>query len=983
LDAEDAFALFQRRCPPQELTIFEEHVDECPTCRRFLAEIARAEEWTVGGAPTVASEEETGSGLPLQGGDKLGRFEVDHILGQGGMGVVYAARDPELGRMVAIKLLHERARGQEHTERLRREARAMARVPHPNVAQVYEVGRHGEQIFLAMERIDGPTLRKWLRQEPRTWKEVVNVFLKAGQGLAAAHGEGLVHRDFKPDNVLIAQDRVVVTDFGLVQSHSPDASPEPEPDREAEGDVEGISLTRTGAILGTPAYMSPEQLESREIDARTDQFSFCVALFEALYGKRPFPGSTITSLRNALQHGVLQVPENTPKVPTEMHRILSRGLAYAPEDRFSTMEELLDRLRRALSPKRRWLPPAIALGAGLAATALFALGAGSNPDASCPAPKSPWNSQLESALVRRLSTNSVVPAMQNRLRDALVSHAESWSIAHVEACKDTRVRGHQSESILDLRMACLRRQLRYFESHTAELTDSSSVNIDTAIAASLALASPQTCSNIDLLESKASGLQTIELSEAERTLDRELAAIDTKMHLGEIKTALERIQALRPRLETSASPMLAAEAGYLRAQLLEDSGELEDAKAAYDGVLPYASKAKDEALIARVWIRQLHLVGAEQKNHALARELERVAELAIARASDSELEPLFVSTMGVIAHSKGDYERAEELIRKALAGYRELPGDRHPQVLQLMHNLGEVLQRRGEYEAANEVLERVLTEREKLYGREHSSVASTTAQVAHYYLQKGDYAKALERYRQSLKIRRRTLGENSPNVAASRTMVGIALSAMGRNAEARREHESALDIWQRRLGAKHAMVATAYTNLGNTYFREGKYDEAREHFESSLAITKAELGEKHPEVTSALFNLGNVARIQDGDCEHARPYWQKTLEIREKTLDPDHPHLAFPLTSLGECLVDEGRSSTAKELLERALVIRKAKDTDPLLTAETRFALARALWAESQRERALELARTASESFATSANHAEQLSEVEKWLATR
>jgi diguanylate cyclase (GGDEF)-like protein len=312
--------------------------------------------------------------------ERIGRFTVLHEIASGGMGVVYAALDEQLDRKVAIKLLHTReTRDREAYGRMMREARAMARLSHPNVVQVHDVGRVDGDVFVAMEYVQGLSLRKWLKAAPRSWRDVLDTFRQAGQGLGAAHAAGIVHRDFKPDNVVVTTDRrVKVLDFGLARWHDPrahvpaidgDDAPAPPHDDErpsevaeptggkaeatdvedaepeATGDDAALevdrSLTKTGFVMGTPAYMSPEQHKGFPADARSDQFSFCVALYEALYGRRPFPGRTFNKVARAILESEPLPPPESSRVPKWLHRVVMRGLSRDPADRFPSMEALL------------------------------------------------------------------------------------------------------------------------------------------------------------------------------------------------------------------------------------------------------------------------------------------------------------------------------------------------------------------------------------------------------------------------------------------------------------------------------------------------------------------------------------------------------------------------------------------------------------------------------------------------------------------
>src|SRR5262249_47298015 len=269
----------------------------------------------------------------LAAGETVGRYVVRDCIGSGSMGIVYTARDPDLGRRVALKVLRSDPTATESRgarRRLLQEARAMAQRSHPNAVAISDVGVHGDEVFLAMELIDGGTLRDWLRRARRSWRDIVGAFRRAGDGLAAAHAVGLVHRDFKPDNVLVGNDgRVCVTDFGLARPSSG------QPVAQAPGLADHAMdvMTQTGAGIGTPAYMAPEQIEGGVADARSDLFSFCVALYEALYGERPFAAASIPELAAVIARQELRPPPPETRVPSWLRRIVVRGLRAAPAER--------------------------------------------------------------------------------------------------------------------------------------------------------------------------------------------------------------------------------------------------------------------------------------------------------------------------------------------------------------------------------------------------------------------------------------------------------------------------------------------------------------------------------------------------------------------------------------------------------------------------------------------------------------------------
>ena len=331
----------------------------------------------------------------------LGRYRLERELGAGGMGVVHAAFDPDLERTVALKVL--RHASDDASARLLREARAMAKLSHPNVITIFEVGTAAGRDYIAMELIDGETLAGWVRGARLGWRDIVAAFVAAGRGLAAAHGAGLVHRDFKAQNVLRAKDgRILVTDFGL--ACATDAPIEGESRERAPGSPSDRSgtLTATGTLIGTPAYMAPEQWTGGAIGPATDQFSFCVGLWEAVAGERPFRGATLDELRATVLAGPDKLDDE--RVPRPLRAILRRGLAIDPARRWPDTSALLAALQRVLRRRRRVLGAAavVALAGGVVAFAVIPRGA---TPAGCPPsaldPDQVWPARVAAELATR------------------------------------------------------------------------------------------------------------------------------------------------------------------------------------------------------------------------------------------------------------------------------------------------------------------------------------------------------------------------------------------------------------------------------------------------------------------------------------------------------------------------------------------------------------------------------------------------------
>jgi tetratricopeptide (TPR) repeat protein/predicted Ser/Thr protein kinase len=332
-DPETLELLFSGELAPDRRAVIADHAANCPDCHELIDVLFE---------PTTASLPfAPGLGFGLGAGARIDRYVIERRIGQGGMGVVYAARDPELGRGIAIKVLRVGA----PAERLRREAQALARLSHPNVVAVHDVGEHAGQTFIAMALVDGDNLRRWLEQ-PRSVAETLGVLRAAGRGIAAAHAAGLIHRDLKPDNIFIAHDgAVLVGDFGLARDVEPAAAVE-----HAALDTP-IEMTATGTVLGTPAYMAPEQADGAAT-AASDQFAFCITAWEALYGARPFRAKTLPTLQAEIAAGAIALPSDQRGVPSRIHGALQRGLAARPDARFGSMDQLLD----VLAPRRRRWP---------------------------------------------------------------------------------------------------------------------------------------------------------------------------------------------------------------------------------------------------------------------------------------------------------------------------------------------------------------------------------------------------------------------------------------------------------------------------------------------------------------------------------------------------------------------------------------------------------------------------------------------------
>ena len=394
----------------------------------------------------------------------LGRFEMGRRLGAGAMGIVCEARDPDLERKVALKVLRSDALDPAVVDRLMLEARALAKLRHPNVVTVYEVGNDAGNRFIVMDLVEGGTLRKWLAQS-RPWREVVAMFIQAGRGLEAAHAAGLVHRDFKPDNVLVEGGQARVVDFGLAAGTDLEATM---PDVDGLPISGNVRLTQTGAFVGTPAYMAPEQFSGAATPA-SDQYAFCVALFEALHGARPFVDGPLDGLDGILDARRDPLPAGAPKdAPSRLRKVIARGLAFRGSDRWPDMHALLRALERAST--KPWRRPAIVVGAvgmGLAAgaSATAVVSAAPSCDRVADPLRDAWN-DTRRARLRSACDDVGLPYAAptwTRTETILDHYATTWTDARVGVCEATRARPGDEAVLLPAQADCLTQQLQAFE----------------------------------------------------------------------------------------------------------------------------------------------------------------------------------------------------------------------------------------------------------------------------------------------------------------------------------------------------------------------------------------------------------------------------------------------------------------------------------------------------------------------------------------
>jgi tetratricopeptide (TPR) repeat protein len=738
------------RLSPAAVGRVEAHARVCADCHQLIVGALHVP----GLAGTAVTERFGPSPDPAEAkasalakGTTVGRFSVLGLVGRGGMGEVYAAYDPDLDRRVALKLMHDDgvepdARAQ---DRLSREAQAIAKLSHPNVVVVYEVGTFAGRVFIAMEYVEGMTLAAWLGERPRTWREVLGVFLQAARGLSAAHRAGLVHRDFKPQNVMVARDGAVrVMDFGLARHIGANVPLEESgPRSDAPGAATLRTLTRTGERVGTPLYMAPEQFALDVTDARTDQFSFCVALWWALYGAHPFGGGSAAELAKRVTRGRIAPPPAKASAPPRVQKILARGLSADAKARWASMEELAAALAR--DPRRWRRATSLVAAVGVVCAALGVLATRSvvrRADFCAAGPASlaaAWEldgapGTLPPAGSHRAAVKAAIlgsgvggaPRTWERVASLLDTYATRWLGAYRDACEATHVRGEQSAEALDLRMACLNDNLDSARALTQLLARGERDVVGHAAEAAAGLEDFARCADVaqlrngvqppkdPLVRAKVEELRG-RLKEAEALF--ETARFGPAIALAkDVHAAAERLQYCPLQAEAL---VLMGNSNYTieGVQLLERSIDL-------------AERCHDDRVVARAAVALVFPRGFDNRK-AVQRRAE-FASAAIDRiGGDKRLKSWLLNDLGVATTQYGEIEDARRLLTDAIALKIEILGDRHVDVAYSLNNLACVLDLAGDWREALAIADRAIA-----IGREWETEGSTF--LGNHYGTRGD-----------------------------------------------------------------------------------------------------------------------------------------------------------------------------------------------------------------------------------------------------
>ena len=851
------------------------------------------------------------------------------------MGVVHAAYDPKLDRKVALKVLRPGVAGDHGRARLLREAQALGKLAHPNVVAIHDVGMVGSQLWLAMELVEGQTLRAWLG-EPRHWREVLKVMRGAGEGLVAAHAAGLLHRDFKPDNVMVGDDgRARVMDFGLVRVGSEQAStPSGRSQTPSNSGALMAELTQEGSLVGTPAYMPPEQFEEAKITEAADQFSFCATLWEALYGERPFAPDA--------RDGVLRSPPKGRSVPGRLRKVCERGLASNPGARWPSMQALLEQLRWISRSRYRRL---VALGAAAATVGVAGgLAAGwyaAKPD-RCDGAQAElaglWDEDRRPEVKAAILGTGLSYASETwvRVEDRLDQYTEAWASKHIDVCEATRVREFYGDEELGLRMRCMYERKRGLGRVVDTLAVADATVVHNAVKLVAGLPGFDQCDDLEALQATVSPPEDPEVARKVEELRVKLVGIDVAYQAGAYASGLVEADRTVMRAETLGYGPLQAEAKVLRGVLRERMGRF--AEAEHDLLDSYmlATEHRDDDVALRAVSKLTDLLSARQGRHVEGGAWGRTAMALAMRSGNQVRVAQSLVVLGNVLHSQGEYEQARLHHERALRVLEQERVD-HPDIPRALYNLGNTLRVQGGYEQAKRYYER------------------------------------------AMKMEEQALGSRHPRMVVGLSNLGDVFAMLGDHEQSRRYYERALRICEAALGADHPDLAIILNNLGMGSMEQGEYEEARKHFEQALEIWETKLGTEHPYVATVLTNLGGVFEAQ-GAQEQAGAHFERSLEIQE-ALGPDHPNMTDALLGLARIAAAQEDVVTAQARAERAVSILEVAGVAPARLAHARFVLARVSWSDrSQRVRARALAEQARDAC-TKIDAADDLAKVEAWLA--
>lgn len=640
----------------------------------------------------------------LSAGDKLGRYVIVGRVGAGAMGVVYAAFDPQLDRKIALKVVPKAAVAD---ARGLLEAQALAKLAHPNVVAIYDVGERDALLWIAMEFVEGPTLDAWLDERPRSVTEILDVFEAAITGLAAAHAAGLTHCDLKPSNLMVGKDaRVRVMDFGLARAERAPGTAESSPPDGAAGPSRRNGMTGGGGAIGTPAYMPAEQHEGQSLDGRADQFSLCVTLWEALYRERPFAGSTVPEITAAIMDGVIRTPSAAATVPAWLRRVCERGLAKDPAARWPSVIALGDALARGRRTLRRRLVGASVISVPVIAGLAWA-GHSIHEDRlrlACSeqgeAIRQVWNAQQRAALVASISAvdRSYAASTAARTADWLDTWADAWSEARRDVCVAQRIEAPSNVVLPGRAMQCLDERRVVFEATVGELLEGGEVTALRGVGTAAALPKVNACRDPAYLR-QLPAFAGDALDDA-RQIRATLLAARGAFRRGQYPDAVQAAEQALAAARTADLDALVAEASYVLGAILPRTGDADRARTLLRAAYVEGTRAGALEVATLAATNLLALPGTGTAEATAWADAARTALHGWDADGQSTVAAGLLGNIGNLHLRRGDVDAAEAALLESLEISEHELGAGHPRSLAVRMSVGRVALQRDDVDAA-------------------------------------------------------------------------------------------------------------------------------------------------------------------------------------------------------------------------------------------------------------------------------------------
>lgn len=891
-------------------------------------------------------------------------------IASGAAGDVHLATDPTLDRPVAVKLLRARADPSD-LRRLHREARTLARLAHPNVVHVYEVGEHDGRLFLVMEYVDGSSLLERQREpeNPPTFDQLVHAYVEAAQGIAAAHAAGIVHRDIKPANLLIGKDgRVRVADFGL--AHPLEDPTDPRPARPATdptdpdprklavddaplvGPIPPLATESRQARGGTPAYMAPETLSAGIADARSDQFSWAVSFYEAIYGNRPRArlGHPLELDSDAGPHLVLPAkrPGGQP-VPRFVRDALRQALAWDPRQRAASLDHLARELLAGPARVRRRSTVAAAF------LAVIATGGGAYAIArsatACPRPDElivqAWDPETEQRITDAFAATQLPFAERAATfaTTALAKYARQWATAKSDACETTRTRAERSEEFLDLANACLEVRRAQHQALVADLSVGREIDVASIDALVATLAPIEPCGNpAALREARESAFDPALATEFAEIRDI-LARARTAFARGAQPEALRLVDLATTRATASRAPAILAEAlltsGQFRRAIGDGGRAVSTLLAAVDTAeAANAQLTKTDALLELVHAQADLTEDAEKARYHLDRGRAALLRLEV----DPDAHPPWLAALAVADEAEHDPAAAEATLRWLLEHHRAM-GDTLA-VATTLARLGRVLEegRRVEARAAYQEATALFSEQ---LGPRHPRTVSVGFNLGLLEQADGNLEAAASAFETLRDVTTEALGPDAAPLATVHNALSDLANLEGQHERAIAEASRALAIEAGLVFPEPSVMGAAHTALSNAHRALGNVDAALTHTKTAMALLENSLAEQ--ELAEYRINVGEYLCSESVKrCAGAFPYYADAADATRSASKGD-PHrvqlFAYSINGLGKVALASGSwtSAVMSYRAARDIATRDLDAPDQLLNAEIAWGLAQAL----------------------------------------